>query len=282
MEWDPLEYFQNNLVPVGGFTNLIRDAAAGLDIRLGSEVKKIVWGNSGVAVVTRDEIFSADLAVLSVPLGVLKSDGIRFEPRLSAEKTAVIHRIGFGGRAVLNKIVLCFSRRFWPAKRERFACLPSDLPRREAFLVWMDQESVTGAPVLVGFASGDISAELDQAASDMEICEEALAVLRRMFSRRIPEPVAYRITRWLSDPWSLGSYSYAAVNVTEDDRKRLAAPIHSRLFFTGEATHETHYGTVQGALLAGEREALRIHHDHCCQCCDKTRLPWHRSMGNVL
>ena len=42
--------------------------------------------------------------------------------------------------------------------------------------------------------------------------------------------VAYRITRWLSDPWSLGGHSYRAVGSGVADRERLTAPVVGRLF----------------------------------------------------
>jgi monoamine oxidase len=35
----------------------------------------------------------------------------------------------------------------------------------------------------------------------------------------------------------------------------LLQPVHERLFFAGEAAHETMWGTVAGAALSGERAA---------------------------
>lgn len=73
--------------------------------------------------------------------------------------------------------------------------------------------------------------------------------------KRIPDPVAFRITRWADDPHSYGSYSYLAKGSTPKDRRRLAAPVGQTLFFAGEATHSAHPATVHGALLSGQLAA---------------------------
>lgn len=274
LEWDPEEYRQTNVVPIGGFEPLIRDAAKGLNIQLGSKVRKIVYTSKTVTIVTNVGEFGGELAVLAVPLGVLKGKDLQFAPPLDAKKQAAIERIGHGNHAVLNKIVLRFPTRFWPKNIQRLASLPLNRERRGAFSIWANLQPITGCPVIMGFTSGSVGADLDKTASDEEVCACALAVLRRMFSSRIPDPDSFRVTRWLSDPWTRGSYSYGKVGSSEDDRRLLAEPIWNRLFFTGEATEADNYGTVHGALMAGEREALRIHGLYCCNSMDTSRLPW--------
>lgn len=268
------EFRHLNLMPIGGFEPLIQNVSTGLDIRWKIEVNKIAYGNRGVVAVTTRGTFSGDIAVVAVPLGVLKSGGLEFDPPLPAKKQASIEKIGYGEDAVLNKIAFRFPKRFWPTNSQRIATLPGDSGRQGRFTVWTDLEPITGAPVLKGFTSGMEAAALDRAASDKEIVETALSVLRRMFTSGIPAPEAYRLTRWLSDPWSRGSYSYCSVGSSDSDWRYLAAPVADRLFFTGEATHPDHYGTLHGALLAGQREALRIHERFCCRGADLSRVPW--------
>lgn len=277
LEMDPQDFWATSVVPVSGYEQLIRDAASGLDIQLGIEVKKIAYGSHGVTALTGEGTFAADLVVVSVPLGVFQSGSLQFEPPLSLEKQTAIGRIGYGSGAVLNKIALRFPSRFWPEHCERLAVLPGSAERRGACTIWTDLQSLAGVPVLVGYTSGAIAAHWDQYVSDEELCEEALRVLGRMFSPQIPEPEAYRITRWLSDPWSRGAYSYGKVGSDPGDRKCLTEPISHCVFFTGEATHETRYGTTDGALLAGEREARRIHNHYCCSCEALEHLPWRKT-----
>jgi monoamine oxidase len=79
-----------------------------------------------------------------------------------------------------------------------------------------------------------------------------------MFGKTVPEPAAFRLTRWASDPFAFGSYSYLPPGATGTDRDALAEPVANRLFFAGEATHRQYPATVHGALLSGERAAKRI------------------------
>jgi len=85
-----------------------------------------------------------------------------------------------------------------------------------------------------------------------------LEVLRRIFGSAVREPVSVLQTRWKSDPWSLGSYSFDKLGAKPTDRDALAASVDGRLFFAGEATHRTMFSTVHGAYLSGCRAAEEI------------------------
>jgi monoamine oxidase len=62
-------------------------------------------------------------------------------------------------------------------------------------------------------------------------------------------------TRWYNEPWVLGSFSCAAVG-GEPSRRVLMETLNSRLWFAGEAVHETLWGTVGGAWESGDRAAV--------------------------
>lgn len=76
------------------------------------------------------------------------------------------------------------------------------------------------------------------------------------------------VTRWKSDPWARGSYSFVSVDSTGNDYDDLAEPIVPkssnsttqvpRVFFAGEHTIKNYPATVHGALLSGLREARKI------------------------
>ena len=66
------------------------------------------------------------------------------------------------------------------------------------------------------------------------------------------------MTRWSTDPFARGSYSYPAVGGKPEDRQTLAAPVADRLFFAGEATNAVKYATVHGAYASGQRAAKEL------------------------
>ena len=61
-------------------------------------------------------------------------------------------------------------------------------------------------------------------------------------------------TRWSEDPLALGAFSVAAPGET-NARRILMEPLRDRVWFSGEAVHETLWGTVNGAWESGTRVA---------------------------
>jgi monoamine oxidase len=64
-------------------------------------------------------------------------------------------------------------------------------------------------------------------------------------------------TQWNDQPWALGAFSAAAVG-GQPSRRILMEPLRERIFFAGEAVHETLWGTVGGAWESGERAAATM------------------------
>ncbi len=65
------------------------------------------------------------------------------------------------------------------------------------------------------------------------------------------QPVGHVITRWRSDPFAFGSYSFLAKGSTPADRSVIAEPLDGTVFFAGEAVHRDFPATVHGAYLSG-------------------------------
>lgn len=65
---------------------------------------------------------ACDAAVITVPLGVLKSRQIEFSPPLPEWKQKAMQRLGFG---LLNKLVLVFEKPFWDSSVELFGYVGS-------------------------------------------------------------------------------------------------------------------------------------------------------------
>ncbi|TFD91262.1 flavin monoamine oxidase family protein [Cryobacterium serini] len=74
----------------------------------------------------------------------------------------------------------------------------------------------------------------------------------------VPQPLAVSRTNWSTDPFSRGSFSYAAVGATPEHRAALAQAVDARVFFAGEATAADEPGTVQGARASGLLAASQV------------------------
>lgn len=225
-----------------GYEQIPTYLAQGLDLRLGQIVSKISYNATGVSVKTQDQLYNADYAIITVPLGVLKRQTIQFSPALPATKQAAIQRLGMG---LLNKTYLKFNTVFWPKDIDWLEYLSPDAGR---WVEWVSFAKI-GAPVLLGFHAADRAREVENW-SDQAVIADAMQALKAMFGNAIPQPVSAQITRWAQDPFAYGSYSFNAVGSTNRDRQALARN-SGRLYWAGEATHSDYPGTVHGAYLSG-------------------------------
>ncbi|HAZ45876.1 MAG TPA: monoamine oxidase [Cyanobacteria bacterium UBA11369] len=251
-EYDEEEAFsgEDYLFP-GGYDQIIQNLAKGIEIKLQQQVIEIKYSNRGVAVKTDKGNFEAETAVITLPLGVLKAGNVKFNPLLPQEKITAINRLDMG---VLNKVVLKFSRIFWPQNYDMLGYVSLLEKDFSEFFNW---HRYTSAPILIGLTGGSFARSLESLSAP-KIVENAMKLLRRSHGNSIPNPEAVIITKWASDRFCLGSYSTMPVGAKASDRIALSTPIANRLFFAGEATSKEYPATVHGAFLSGIREANRI------------------------
>jgi len=274
-EWFPQEGLDGNAQPQGGFVQMIDDARRGLDVRPGSPVTLLRWGEGGVVATLRSgETLEADRAVVTLPVGLLRDGSFRLDPPPPAAQQAAIGRLGYGA-GVLAKVYLRFPHVFWPEQSKWFGRLPQAPDRRGTFNTFVSHTEETGLPILLSFANGHTAVRYDRELGDEEVKQAALSTLRLMFGAdKVPEPEAFVFPRWLSDPWSKGGYSYPAIGSPPEDHDDHARPLGGRVFFAGEATEPVEYGTVHAALWSAEFAAEALH--RATTGCDATSdaRPW--------
>lgn len=234
----------------GGYAQYARALAEGLDVRLSSVVRSVTQTDDSVFVGLADgTTVVARQVVVTVPLGVLQAGAVVFTPPLSAPVAGAIDRLGMGA---YDKVFLRFPARFWG---------DSWVLRQQGsagvdWHSWYDMSRVTGVPVLAALVGGAGARRLETL-PDAMVVDEGVAALRKMFGASVPEPEAFRITRWAQDPFSRGSYSYLHVGASPDDHDLLGTP-SGRVQLAGEATWSDDPATVHGALLSGLRAAGRL------------------------
>ncbi|MCO4763280.1 MAG: FAD-dependent oxidoreductase [Myxococcales bacterium] len=235
----------------GGYDRVFTGRLArlpGVDVRLNHLVSQVRHSPRGVAVQTNQGKFEADGAIVTLPLGVLQQNNVRFEPPLPHAHRASIGRLGMG---VLDKVVLVYERQFWPRAPSFMGMMRA---KGQDWPVVMNLSAVDGRPWLMAFVGGPTAREVERR-SDGQIAGELTAALRGIFGPSTPAPKAIKVTRWARDPLALGAYSYIPVGAATRDYEVLAKPIHGRLMLAGEHTHPRYPGTVHGAWLSGVRAA---------------------------
>lgn len=240
----------------GGYSQIIAHLAKGLDIRLNHIVKSVsVTPNRAALGFADGSAIHADHILVTVPLGVLKAGNIAFDPPLSLSKRQAIEKLGMG---LLNKHWLRFDRVFWPKNFDWHEFLSS---RKGEWSEWVSLAKIQNSPVLMVFSAADYAEQVERM-DDRDIVSSIMATARQMFGNAIPEPVEAQITRWRSDPFAGGSYSFYATDSGLLDRKMLASSEAGRLHFAGEAQSQLYPGTVHGALISGRDAAARIIQDN--------------------
>ena len=129
---------------------------------------------------------------------------------------------------------------------------------------------------------------------DTWILKHVMKILNVMYKNEVTHLTASCVTRWRSDKFSRGSYSFVAPGSSGQDydeisrpmiggsvdygtgqqttkknakskksssssRSRSSKPDHLRVFFAGEATNRFFPATAHGAFLSGVREAQLLH-----------------------
>ena len=238
----------------------------------GAAARQIKWRPDGVEVTVQQgsgaQQHSADVAIVTLPLGVLKSGTVTCEPPLP-EKQEAIREMEFGN---VVKIVFLFKHRWWRATGMLHA--PG-----ERIPTWWDDPR---AAMLTGWAGGP-KADALLNCSPAELENIGLEILSRILFEK-PEVIRRHFGssyswNWAHDPHIGGAYSYIPVNGM-DLPKILAAPVGETLFFAGEATvTDAQTGTVFGALQTGLRAAkealdsLSSSHDHGPSTSQARKIP---------
>ncbi len=253
--------------PLGGYAHLLRTLHGALDpalveVRLATPVDAVQWGRDGVTVTAMSSSGAplevrARTAIVTLPVGVLQANAVRFEPALPPAKVGALARLVMGP---VVKLILRFRSAFWERVRDARYLDGGFFHRAEAAFPTFWTLMPLRTPLLIAWAGGP---KADALANDDEAARivKALDDLKTVFGAEADphgELEAVYTHDWQHDPFSRGAYSYVATGGGKA-RTELAAPVDDVLFFAGEATAATsESGTVAGALQSGERAAKEV------------------------
>lgn len=178
-----------------------------------------------------------------------------FSPELPHWKQTSIEAFAMG---TYTKIFLQFNCTFWDPETQFF--LYASPTTRGYYPVW---QSLTpegfhpGSNILFVTVVGQESYRVEL--QDDEVTRaEVLDVLRQMFPDvDVPEPTAFMVPRWSTNPRFYGSYSNWPVGTTLETHQNLRANV-DRLYFAGEHTSAEYYGFLHGAWFEGREAGMRV------------------------
>ncbi len=234
-----------------GYDRLPEHLAEGLDVRLDHVVSRVRWSADGVDVTSDRGSFAAPTAVVTVPVGVLKSDGFVIEPPLPEPVAGALGRLEMNA---FEKVFLRFPTKFWD---DGVYAIRQQGPESRWWHSWYDLTSLHGTPTLLTFAAGPAARETRDW-QDRRVVESVLAQLTRLYGGRVEQPTHVHRTDWQGDPFARGAYAYMTVGSTTADHDDLATPVGGVLHLAGEATWTDDPATVPAAMLSGHRAAANI------------------------
>lgn len=228
-----------------GFGALLAKLADNVPVRLNTPATRIEW-LKGLEVETAKGQLRARAAIVTASAGVLAAGKIKFVPELPKRQLDAINRLALGS---YDHIALELPGNPLGLSRDDLVFDKSDGARTAALLA-----NVAGSNLCTVDIAGRFGREL---AGQGEKAMVAFATewLGELFGTEVRNAVKRTaVTRWNNAPWTLGAFAAAAPG-GETARKVLAEPIRERVWFAGDAVHETLWGTVGGAWESGTRAA---------------------------
>jgi monoamine oxidase len=209
------------------------------------QVQKVDY--SGISIVITDQTgktYTAAKVIITVPLSILKQNGLQFTPALPTSKTDSFQKIGMGAGM---KIILKFSTRFWAAD------LGSLFGDGNVPEYWFTSNGRGTTPILTAFVMGDKAQTLTALTPD-DAVSSVVAELDRFYGNTLASRalIGSHVEDWGKNPFIKGAYSFPIVGGGITQRSNLQKSVNNKLFWAGEAAHNKgHSGTVHGAIETG-------------------------------
>lgn len=225
--------------------------AEGLNVQLSTQVKAISsWGHSNLDIdTTKGWINRPSAVIVTASTNVLLADKIKFSPPLPKRYLDALAALPLGS---YDRIALELAGNPLGLEPDDLVFEMASSNRTAALL-----GRVSGTSLCFVDVAGKFGASL-ATQGDKAMVAFATDWLGEMFGAEIKKSIKRtHATNWTKEPWVMGAMSVARLN-GQPSRRALMEPIGNRIYFAGEAAHETLWGTVGGAWESGERAADAI------------------------
>jgi monoamine oxidase len=228
-----------------GYGTLLARAAGGIPVQLSTPATAIEW-DKRLQVQTPKGTITARAIIVTVSTTVLAAGKIKFSPELPKRHLDAVAQLKLG---TYERIALDLPGNPFGLAGDDIVFEKSQNARTALMLA-----NVSRSPLHFVDVGGRFGRELSAAGEQAMIAfaQEWLAGLYGANMKKATR--AARATQWDKEPWVLGAWSSAAPGA-QPARAALMEPLRDRVWFAGEAAHETQWGTVNGAWQSGERAA---------------------------
>src|SRR5580692_10933916 len=228
-----------------GLGTLIGKLGGELPLALSTPANHIAWSGRDVTVETPAGKIAARAAIITVSSNVLAAGNIKFTPDIPKRQLDAASKLSLGS---YDRIALQLPGNPLGLARDDIIIEQSHSTRTALLFANMGSSSLCSIDVAGSFGR-DLSSQGEPA-----MVAFAVEWLTKLFGSEWAAAVKKSsATRWNAAPFVLGAMSAAAPGA-QPSRKALTEPIGC-MFLAGEATHETLWGTVDGAWESGERAA---------------------------
>jgi monoamine oxidase len=228
-----------------GLGTLIAKLGEQVPVSLSTPATRIGWGSRDVSVDTPAGKILARAAVITVSSNVLAAGNIKFASELPKRALDAASKLSLGS---YDRIALQMPGNPLGLARDDIVIEQSN--SMKTALIYANIGGSSLCSIDVGGSFGrDLSAEGEAA-----MVAFAREWLTKLFGSEVAAAVKKSsATRWNAAPFALGAMSAASPG-GQSSRKVLSEPIGC-MYLAGEATHETLWGTIDGAWESGERAA---------------------------
>jgi monoamine oxidase len=251
-DWSPKSWWNtldaDNWFCDEGYGSVVAHYGRGIPVSLTTAASEIDWSGEHVEVTTSTGKIRARAAILTVSVGVLAAERIKFTPTLPVEKQKAINNIDM---AVMNYIGLLFSEDIFGFGPDTY--------------VYQQQIDETGVGYLTnthhsnltyGYVGGSQAKALER-----EPMETAIAYGLGGIKSILGNDIEKRFVKGFATACGkvpLFDGAYSAVRPGRSAaRAILGRTLAEKLFFSGEATHTVQASTVNGGLESGREAAIQ-------------------------
>lgn len=228
-----------------GLGTLVAKLGERVPLSLSTPASRLSWGSRDVTVETPSGKINARAAIITVSSNVLAAGNMKFNPDIPKRVTDAAAKLGLGS---YDRIAVQMPGNPLGLARDDIIIEQSNSTRTALMFANMGGSSLCSIDVGGSFGR-DLSAQGEAAMTAF-----AVEWLGKLFGSDIVGAVKKSsATRWNAAPYALGAMSVAGPG-GQASRKALSEPVGC-LYFAGEATHETLWGTIDGAWESGERAA---------------------------